>query len=83
VTILQALAHQPLTRYELSFLVGITPDEVSDAIFDQLAPDRLVEMDEGSDLWSITEDGRKTIELTEECNRLRRRDAECQGVTRG
>jgi hypothetical protein len=79
MTILQVLAHAPATRYELSFLVGMTPDEVADAIWDQLVPSRLAEVDEHN-IWSITDLGRETLRLIAAFEAGQRRDAACQGV---
>ena len=81
LTVLQALAHQPLTRYQLSFLVGITPDAVADALWDQLAPSGQAEVDEHN-VWSITDVGRETLRLIEAFEGGRRRDGMCQGVGR-
>lgn len=59
-SILELLAHQPMTRYELSFLVRRPVNDVSDAIWDRLIPDRLVEVDDAN-VWSITPMGRQRL----------------------
>lgn len=61
MTILEAIAHQPLTRHELAFLVRMSPDEVADAIWDGLVQSRLAEVDINN-RWSATAEGRLLLE---------------------
>lgn len=81
-SILQLLAHGPATRQELAALTSRHVDDVSDAIWDQLVPQRLVEVND-SNVWCITAKGLETLGLAIEAVRMqeqRAKDAACEGV---
>jgi hypothetical protein len=68
--------------YELSFLTGLTVDQIHEETGDSLLPSRLVILEIPSQTLHITKDGRETLRLIEAFEAGRRADAACQGVGR-